>query len=249
MSLGDDERRKDYDSDVESSSASPPKTVPVPLPKQIQHSKGNGIWSTPSLGSYMQCDTCLGAGILPIPTDTPKDLLPNPAMIIKPTNNSNTLLPNINQKPFVTGQLKSSLAISNEKAADEQKDEEHVSVSRESVSTEMTKPASIWSDRIRRVENKWDIVIDENKSFAQRVEAIESKALFCRSVLQNSSKSSVEENAADIHSLRTEGTLKEVELAEEKWGLSPPEGYNLTERIQLIEQTAYSFIKRLELWL
>merc|ERR1712113_534382 len=94
----------------------------------------------------------------------------------------------------------------NEKAGDERKDEENGS------SKEDVKPASIWADRIRKVEEKWDIELDESKNFAQRVDAIEKKALSCRSRLGDSDRSREEKVASDVlASLDTGKTLKEVE--------------------------------------
>merc|ERR1740139_1299831 len=66
MSHGDDEIRKDSSSEGGHSNGSnknvvaslPPEPIPLPLPKNKQHPSGNsnGIYSTPTLGNFMQCD-------------------------------------------------------------------------------------------------------------------------------------------------------------------------------------------------
>jgi len=294
MSHRDDEIRKDSSSEGGYSNGSdknvvaspPPELIPLPLPKNKQHPSGNsnGIYSTPALGNFMQCDTCLGAGILPIPASTistlrpsPKDLLPNPASSIRACTNSDKILQNINCESSVLGQFKNHSAFLSNHASSigGSTSANKININRESSVTNQFRnssasgllstaqqideecgsrfkegaKSSIWTDRIRRVEKKWNIALDENKNFSQRVEAIESKALFCRKVLNDANISSEEkEESQTLPTINTDGTLKDVELAEDKWGLSPPEGYNLTERIESIEQTAYRSIKRLELW-
>jgi len=258
MSHVDDEKRKDDSSDEESNESSdkntatplPPESIPLALSNQTRHSNGDGIWSTPS-GNFMRCDTCLGAGILPLPASAAStlrnvstDLLPNPTAIVRTSNNLDNMLPSSTLKSPVSGQLLKPSA--SDKEAPQRKGKEC-----DSSLKEAAKSSSIWTDRIRKAEMKWDIELDESKNFSQRVETIESRALFCRKVLQSTNKSlESEENRSEVTSdMNTSGPLKEIEQAEEKWGLSPPEDYNLTERIEMVEQTAYSFIKRLELWL
>ena len=84
----------------------------------------------------------------------------------------------------------------------------------------------------------------KNKNFSQRVKEIERKALFCRKVLQDASLSPEEkEESQTLPTAGTNACLKEVELAEEKWGLSPREHYNLTERVERIEQISDSSVQ------
>jgi len=249
MSYGDDEIRKDSSSEGEHSNGSdkngvtslPPESIPLPVSKHTPHSTSNGIWSTKSLGSFMQCDTCLGAGILPMPTST-MSTLHNPASNFGSCTNRGKMLPNINRESSATDQLKNPSASIGIRTAQRTGEE------RASDSKEVSKSSSIWTDRIRKVEKRWNIALDETKNFSERVEAIECKALFCREILQSAS-TSLEKGNEELPTTNTDATLKEVELAEEKWGILPPDGYNLSERIEMIEQTAYSFVKRLELWL
>jgi len=250
FSHGNEENRKASSSDESSVESEKNDAVPVPpdVPLPISKQNGSGIWSTPSLGNFMQCDTCLGAGILPLPSPTmtnlhgtSRDLISNPASIARSSIGANEMPPpNISSVSSIN-QVR-NVTVSNALPTTQQK-------SKGNISKESDKSSSIWTDKIRKVEMKWGIALDETKSFSQRVEAIEKKALNCRNVLHSSSKYLVSEGkkGEGISIMNTDRTLKEVEIAEEKWGLSPPEGYNLTERIEMIEQTAYSFVKRLEL--
>lgn len=89
----------------------------------------------------------------------------------------------------------------------------------------------------------------KTKTFRNALNKSKGKTLFCRKLLQNASLSSDEkERSQNLPTVDTDTYLKEVEMAEGKCGLSPPEHYNLTERVEMIEQTAYSFIKRLKIW-
>lgn len=134
MTHSDDEIGKDYSSEGEHSNGSnkngvaslPPEPTlslppePILLPslknKQYPRSNGNDIYSTPILGSFMQCDTCIGAGILPIPMSTistlrtsQKDLLPNRLPISGACANIEEILQNNICESSVTCQFKDNI--------------------------------------------------------------------------------------------------------------------------------------------
>jgi hypothetical protein len=43
--------------------------------------------------------------------------------------------------------------------------------------------------------------------------------------------------------------LQILEEAERKWGIDAPEGFNLGDRVELVEKTAFNFMSRLQVWL
>ena len=124
---------------------------------------------------------------------------------------------------------------------------------KKSNSNELLEVSSIWDNRIRQAEEKWGIAPGNSKNFSHRIDAIEKKALECRKLISNATTHIHEKGTAKDSVNENEGLnvlyVKLVERAEEQWGIVPSDGWNLTERVGMIEQTAQRCIKRLQNWI
>lgn len=92
--------------------------------------------------------------------------------------------------------------------------------------------------QLQALEQKLGIAIPGNITYPDRIKQIEA-------VLQHQKKTTDIETAFLIN----DDIIKMLERAEEKWGIKPPEGYTISERVELVEQTAFTFMSRLKVWL
>ena len=92
--------------------------------------------------------------------------------------------------------------------------------------------------QLQALEQKLGITVPPNITYPDRIKQIEA-------VLQQQKKTTDIETAFLIN----DDIIKMLERAEEKWGIKPPEGYTVSERVELVEQTAFTFMSRLKVWL
>jgi len=234
MSHGADLKTRDasFDGDCGSVSKSIDKTKPLRKRKHC-----SDAWSSTSPGNTMQCDRCLGAGTLPMPASA----LSN--MQYTPRNNvtcGTSMFANINPKSSLVNLSKNYSSIV--------KIEDEESKTSDQSSKELYDVCSGWTERICYAEKKWGIEHDNSQPYPQRIEAIEKKNLEYREVFRSSNASSRELEAEDQRmsdDSTTKRYLRKVEDAEKKWGLLVPEGFNLVERIEMVEDVVSSYNRRL----
>jgi len=234
MSHGDDLKTRDasFDGDCGSVSKSIDKTKPLRKRKHC-----SGAWSSTSLGNVMQCDRCLGAGTLPMPASVLSD------MQYTPRDNVTCETP-----MFANINLKSSLANQSTNSSSIVKIEDEESKTSDLSSKDLYDVCPGWTERICNAEKKWGIEHDNSQPYPQRIEAIEKKNLEYREVFRSSNALSQELEAEDQRMSDdsfTKRYLRKVEDAEKKWGLSVPKGFNLVERIEMVEGVVSSYNRRL----
>jgi len=161
------------------------------------------------------CGKCLGTGILPVPPELKK--------FSSDTNNydgntlktliATTFLPS---KDEVTG----GTAQNNQSPAQ---------------SLPPPPPPQFGLAEIIEAENNWEITPREGQTYAQRVDAIEEKALRARECLEAQNQAIV--NIAVIHNIDSILT-NHIEETEVKWGILPPKHSSLDDRLLRIKEVA-----------
>merc|ERR1719491_164483 len=195
------------------------------------------VWPSPSLGNIMQCDRCLGAGSLPLPPSALSNLQQTST---DDSSCGTSVLADINLKPSLTDQTKN--------ASKTVKIEDEESKASDPSYKELHKVFPDWTERICNAEKKWGIQHDNSQPYSERIEAIERKNLEYREVFHSSNASSQELDSEELpmsNDSFNKRYLKKVEDAERKWGLSSPEGFNIVERIELVEDAVSSYKRRL----
>ncbi len=101
--------------------------------------------------------------------------------------------------------------------------------------------STLWSQKLAQIEHKWglDIASSESMTYPERIKRIEARAQSQVAVLEQ----------ANLQVLEDAHMVEMIERAEKKWSIEVPEGYNLAQRIELIEKTAFNFMSRLQVWL
>jgi len=234
MSLRDDSKPKVSNSDDERSSISDTPDLVTSQVATIDNNQGeknysSGIYCTPSLGRYMQCDTCLGAGVLPIP----------------PSARLTALQHNIpiDQSPVRTPMPANG---NDESSSTDESEYSLIKPSKDYLNlTENDKRSDhCWMKKIHSAEHRLQITHDDRKSFPQRIDAIERKLTEHRRM-----------NSAEVVGYTgvgngAESSLEKVLRAEQKWGLSPEIGLSFAQRVKMIEEVAVRYDRQLDrcLW-
>jgi len=230
----------------------------------------------------MQCDTCLGAGILPIPpaalsaaleqqqqqkqrgqrqcTSPSRDLHSTTVAVGGGEGGSMLRTGIINNKLSSSTDTPTNNALANipmRKLDVREGDDEgnNYSSFNNNNHNKGGKDEDLrldWTDKIRIAETKWEIEHDEKKSFPQRIEAIEQKSVEYTIRQRAEEESSSMTTAGSISSNDNSATnirrrsLERVRKAERKWGLVTPRGLNLAKRIEMVEEAATSYNRRLD---
>ena len=179
------------------------------------------------------CDTCLGTGLLPVPE------------VLAPfTKSWPTAKVNFPMTAQFPQQLENPLIPPLATAAPTAADSTEVGTTgnnqgtNEDAATSSNHPNSVFAANLRLIEEKWGITNGSNLTYPERVQQIEEKT-------QNQRRSIATETAF----LQNDHVLQMLEEAERKWGIKAPEGFNLGERVELVEKTAFNFISRMQVWL
>jgi len=102
---------------------------------------------------------------------------------------------------------------------------------------------SSWSNQLREVESQFGVVSDQNMDYPNRIKEIE------RVASQQTKQQEKFKLPSILQTEEIEHMIRLVEQAEERWGIVVPENFNLAQRIELIEKTAFNFMARLQVWL
>jgi hypothetical protein len=102
---------------------------------------------------------------------------------------------------------------------------------------------SSWSNQLREVESQFGVVSDQNMDYPNRIREIE------RVASQQAKQQEKFKLPSILQTEEIEHMVRLVEQAEERWGIDVPENFNLAQRIELIEKTAFNFMARLQVWL
>jgi len=174
------------------------------------------------------CNNCLGTGLLPVPE-----------ALVPFTNSFPTgHLPL--STPFPQQLLQSPLIPTSYKHTDAEMlgTTDNDDAQRMDASTKLNGTPTLLGDNLRILEEKWEITNGCTLTYPERVRQIEEKV--------RNQQISVETETAF---LQNDHVLQMLEEAERKWGIEAPDGYNLGQRVELIEKTAFSFMSRLKVWL
>jgi hypothetical protein len=106
-----------------------------------------------------------------------------------------------------------------------------------------TENISSWSQQLKEVELKFGITSDKNMDYPNRIQEIEKVAG------EKAEKKEKFKMPSILQEEEIEAMTKLVEKAEERWGVEAPEHFNLAQRIELVEKTAFNFMARLQVWL
>ena len=106
-----------------------------------------------------------------------------------------------------------------------------------------TEDISSWSQQLKEVELKFGVTTDENMNYPNRIREIE------RVAGEKAEQKEKFKLPSILQQEEIEAMTKLIEKAEERWGVEAPEHFNLAQRIELVEKTAFNFMARLQVWL
>jgi cysteinyl-tRNA synthetase len=122
-------------------------------------------------------------------------------------------------------------------------DDPSVAASFKAQANSTTNEISSWSQQLKEVESKFGVASDEKMDYPNRIKEIEKIASEQAEQKEKFKMPSILEKE------EIEAIARLVEQAEERWGVEVPENFNLAQRIELIEKTAFNFMARLQVWL
>jgi len=237
------EQTKVYDKEINSDNipdnvTSQSTATPMVDDDENSENYSSAIYSTPSLGKFMQCDTCLGSGFLPIPASAGlRNTQGDPKIHSTPDaldSSPNALaLLDIDKTcfPIDTPKRSSSDGAQSKEGRVEENDSDF---------KEAEKCSFSWSDQIRVAEKKWDIGHDESQTYPQRIDAIEKKWLLYNKIFKNSTCFGT--SSGRDSSTILEG-IKDIECI---WGFSSPGGLDFAQRAKMIEEITMKYSRRLD---
>jgi hypothetical protein len=180
------------------------------------------------------CDTCLGTGLLPVPEalapftkSWPIAEVNFPMTAQFPQQLENPLIPHgmTTAAPKVAYSTEIGSADNNQGT-------------NEDAATSSNDPHSVFASNLRLIEETWGITNGSELTYPERVQQLEERT-------QNQRRTIATETAF----LQNDHVLQILEEAERKWGIDAPEGFNLGDRVELVEKTAFNFMSRLQVWL
>lgn len=180
------------------------------------------------------CEKCLGTGLLPVPEALESFTNPWP---IGPTHpHSTTPFPHqLSQNPLISTKAPAS---SKDKDSATMGSTEIVEGQSNNASANLNGAPTLLGENLRLLEEKWGITNGSTLTYPERVQQLEQK-------IQNQRITEETETAF----VQNDNVLQMLEEAERKWGIEVPDGYNLGQRVELVEKTAFSFMSRLKVWL
>lgn len=180
------------------------------------------------------CDMCLGTGLLPVPEALAPFTKSWP--IVEANFPMTAQLPQQLENPLIP----SGITTAAPKVSDstEVGTTDNNQGTNEDAATSSNDPNSVFAANLRLIEEKWGITNGSDLTYPERVQQIEEKN-------QNQRRTIATETAF----LQNDHVLQMLEEAERKWGIEAPEGFNLGERVELVEKTAFNFMSRLQVWL
>lgn len=96
-----------------------------------------------------------------------------------------------------------------------------------------------WESHLRVKEEQLGIPRNPNSTYPERVEEIEKRL-----------RDNEERIQKMCSPLLDDGNIIQIlEKAERKWGIEAPAEYNIADRVELVEKTAFNFMARLQVWL
>ena len=194
------------------------------------------------------CDKCLGTGLLPVPeallpftntssSDVPLVSLPiGLQMAPMPLHVMNPML-----YPHAAAAAASAMDLTQDKTKDAEKNGTTDDIDNLAATATENGHGTAWALHLQQTEQKWGIRNDAKLTYPERIRQIEQKAQMQSQVLEQSQN--------HVHLLEDENIIKILEQAEKKWGVEVPDGFNLAQRVELLEKTAFNFMARLQVWL